>query len=110
MQNLYKEIVDILKDHNKTINDIKFISMDISESWTESNIVNIDINNFLSIAKTTNYDDGYGGTEIPEDLKIVGDNWWLERHEYDGSEWFEFKTLPNKPTKTVYIDRIKKEW
>lgn len=29
---------------------------------------------------------------------IVGDDWWMERHEYDGSEWWEFKELPKKPT------------
>lgn len=26
---------------------------------------------------------------------VVGDDWWLERHEYDGSEWWEFKRLPS---------------
>ena len=31
------------------------------------------------------------------DLLIVGDDWWLERHEYDGAEWWEFKTLPCEP-------------
>jgi hypothetical protein len=27
---------------------------------------------------------------------VVGKDWWLERHEYDGSEWWEFKTMPDK--------------
>lgn len=43
------------------------------------------------------YDAGFGGPEINESLRIIGDNWWLERHEYDGSEWWEYKTLPLKP-------------
>lgn len=47
------------------------------------------------------YNDGYGGNEINGDLVIVGDDWWLERVEYDGSEWWEFKTLPKKPSKIV---------
>jgi hypothetical protein len=32
-------------------------------------------------------------------LKIVGKDFWLERSEYDGLEWWEFKTLPIKPEK-----------
>ena len=35
--------------------------------------------------------------------KIVGDNWWLERDEYDGAEGWEFKVMPIKPnSKPVY--------
>lgn len=41
-----------------------------------------------------NYDDGYGGQEIDSSLVIVGDDWWLERAEYDGAGWFEFKKQP----------------
>lgn len=33
--------------------------------------------------------------EVAHDLKIVGDDWWLERSEYDGAERWNFKTLPN---------------
>jgi hypothetical protein len=44
-----------------------------------------------------NYDDGFGGNEIPLSLVVVGDDWWLERGEYDGSEWWEFKRLPPAP-------------
>ena len=40
---------------------------------------------------------GFGGAEVNENLFVVGADWWLERHEYDGSEWWEFKTLPTKP-------------
>ena len=29
--------------------------------------------------------------EVAEDLVVVGDNWWIERHEYDGNEWWEYK-------------------
>lgn len=49
------------------------------------------------------YDEGFGGVEIASDLIIVfKDGSWLERGEYDGSEWWESRrpfTLPldNKP-------------
>lgn len=50
-------------------------------------------NEFAAIADIT-YDAGYGGQEIASDLVVVGNNWWLERYEYDGSECWEFKTPP----------------
>ena len=28
-------------------------------------------------------------------LKNLGRDFWLERHEYDGSEWWEYKSIPN---------------
>lgn len=43
------------------------------------------------------YDCSFGGAEIYDNLYVVGADWWLERHEYDGSEWWEFKRLPAKP-------------
>lgn len=47
------------------------------------------------------YDSGYGCECVDRELKVVGDDWWLERHEYDGSEWWEFK---QKPTQTEKVD------
>ena len=37
------------------------------------------------------------------DLKIIGKDWWMERREYDGAEWWEFKKAPffNKEIKQV---------
>lgn len=49
------------------------------------------------------YYDGFGAQEINPDLLVVGDDWWLERHEYDGSEWWEFKTMPKMPE---MVDKI----
>ena len=46
------------------------------------------------------YDNGYGSQMIPDDLIVVGKDFWLERHEYDGSEWWEFKTMPIEPEET----------
>jgi len=42
------------------------------------------------------YDDGYGGQEL------FGTVWlkngaWLDRSEYDGSEWWEFRKTPEIP-------------
>ena len=61
---------------------------------------------FKESAKNIYYDSGYGSNEIPMNLVIVGDNWWLERAEYDGSEWWEFKTLPIKPDKEEFNPQL----
>lgn len=45
----------------------------------------------------TSYGHHPGTEEVATDLLVVGDGWWLERHEYDGSEWWEHKALPAKP-------------
>ena len=89
--NLKTETVEILKRHNKTIEDIKFIC---------SCDDNIPIEMFF-IKADREYDSGFGGAEVDECLMIVGDNWWLERVEYDGSEWWEFKTIPQMPDRKL---------
>ena len=50
------------------------------------------------------YDNGYGAAEIPMDLIVVGKDFWLERHDYDGSEWWEFKTMPEEPEETTELN------
>lgn len=54
----------------------------------------------------TDYDESYGATEVADDLIIAGENWWLERHEYDGAEWFEFKEMPLKPENKIDLKAI----
>ena len=85
MTNLLKETEEILAEHGRKLDDIRFIKTSNGD-FRPSNGGRI----FLNV----NYDSGFGGNEIDLNLKIVGDDWWLERHEYDGSEWWEFKTLP----------------
>lgn len=101
--NFKKEILDILEEHNKTINDIEFITIteiDFSKGeivYTSMSIENAieDIFNKFDFE----YDNGYGASEIP-DIKIVGKDWWLEH----GGEWWEFKTLPVKPSKLIRME------
>ena len=85
--NLYIETIQALEKNNKGIEDIVWIGT------TEGTI---DIAQFLEEAKHTEYDNGYGGAEIAEDLIIVGVDWWLSRGEYDGSEWWDFNSQPQK--------------
>lgn len=44
------------------------------------------------------YDRGFGTAEIATDLVILfRDRTWMERGEYDGSEWWEYRTPPVPP-------------
>ena len=96
MSNLLVETREDLEDNNKTINDI---------NWVGNNKFYFDVNEFLNIANVE-YDDSYGAPEVAQDLLVVGDNWWLERHEYDGSEWWEYKEIPLKPNTKIELKAL----
>ena len=86
--NLLKETLEKLKLNGKTELDVKWVGNEnYYFSWEE----------FKEIGMNTEYDSGYGSAEIAMDLLVVGEDFWLERYKYDGSEGWEFKTLPKKP-------------
>jgi len=43
------------------------------------------------------YDAGYGGQELHGLVWLMKENTWLERGEYDGSEWWDYKECPPVP-------------
>ena len=96
--NLLKETVGRMMEYGKSPEDVLFV-MD-RDSWCswEEFVKNADFE----------YNDGYGGHEIELELKVVGKDWWLERGEYDGSEWWEFKTMPTQPI-TNKLPKIRHE-
>ena len=88
MINLAAETLDMLKKFGKTRKHVIFVT---------------DGHDYCSFSKFIKradfeYDNSYGRAEVNTRLKVVGDNWWLERCEYDGSEWWEFKILPIIPS------------
>lgn len=87
MQNLLKETMDTLKRNGKSVEDVLWIgNLDLWTDWE-------------SFAESANveYDNGYGKQYVADDLLVVGEDWWLERYEYDGYEEWQFKTLPIRP-------------
>lgn len=84
--NLYKETIEILKEHGKTFDDVVVICGDDFQ---------ITKDDFIKYSNTE-YDSGYGAPEVAEDLLVIGAGFWLERHEYDGSEWWEYKEIPER--------------
>lgn len=98
MPNLLTETVDNLAEHEKSPADVRWVgsrSGDFVSGWDE----------FAALA-AVDYDADFGSNEVPMDLVVVGDGWWLERHEYDGSEWWEFKALPAPQVDARKMERI----
>lgn len=90
--NLLEETIDILKEQGITKDKVLWIGSSdgkLAISW----------NQFAELAKDIEYDEGFGGQEIANDLVVVGKGWWLDRFEYDGSERWEYNTAPKKSRK-----------
>lgn len=94
--NLLEETLDTLKENGKKVEDISWIG-----SRDGKTIIEVDT--FL-LKASFEYDDDYGSQIIPQDLVIVGNNWWLDRREYDGSEWWAYNELPKlqEDVKVIY--------
>ena len=85
--NLLSETIEILHEHGKTLGDVIWFGF-----WNEkfpldklTDILDVDYNN------------DYGCQYIHPCLLVCGKNWWLERGEYDGAEWWEYKEKPKEP-------------
>ena len=97
MANLQKETLKILSENGKTWDDVVGVCCDDFQITKEQ---------FWKLSNRE-YDNGYGGAEVAQDLMIVGADFWLERHEYDGAEWWEYKQMPNLAEKPlVSVDRL----
>jgi len=90
--NLLQETLEILSEHGKTKDDVLWCGSEAFGYFTWED--------FEELAND-DYNESYGLQEVVTDLLIVGKDFWLERHEYDGSEWWEYKSFPKKPERYV---------
>lgn len=97
MTNLWDETIQKLSDNGKVFEDVRYIQ------GTDFKITK---ENFEQVAKKTDYYAGYGSAKVAGDLVLVGDGWWLERHEYDGAENWRFKENPSEINETKEIKRL----
>ena len=82
--NLLEETIEKLSEHDLSPSDVLWVgNEDIKTTWDD----------FANIADVQ-YHERFGEIEVASDLKIVGRDFWLERYEYDGYEWWEFKQMP----------------
>lgn len=82
--NFLKETFDKMKENGVSPDDVIYVFNSFGYcSWEEfEKLANFDYNN------------GYGLIAIDLNLIVRGSGWWLEREEYDGSEWWRFCTVP----------------
>ena len=100
LTNLLEETLEVLKRHGRKTADVKWVGSDKCWcTWEE----------FELIAKTANYDSGYGGAQVAENLLIVGSDWHMERGEYDGSEWWKFYEKIVKPKLKIKLKALIRE-
>ena len=97
MINLWDETIEELLDSGKTFEDVEYI---------QGSDFKITKENFERIAKKTFYDSGYGAAKVATDLVIVGKDWWLERREYDGLEWWGFQEKPKQINEVRNISNL----
>lgn len=95
--NLLKETKRFLKYCEKQPKDIKWIGSEEYGYFTWDD--------FKKLANKE-YDKGYGAQEVAEDLLIVGEDWFMERTEYDGAEGWRFVTIPQQPMEYKKPKRI----
>ena len=91
--NLLAETSEKLKYCQKIIEDIEYIYVYTKVDYDSKTVV-------CSIATPSNldsldfdYDNGYGSQEIFGWITFK-DNSWLERNDYDGSEWWAYRRKP----------------
>lgn len=88
IKNLLEETTLILEKNGKSEKNVKWVGTDnVYFTWEE----------FKEVAKNTEYYSGYGSQKVAYDLLVAGDDFWLSRWEYDGSEGWSFNIVPKKP-------------
>lgn len=102
--NLLTETLEDIKRSGHEVCDIIFIgSVESGHSctWDE-----------FAVMADREYDDGYGAQEVAMDLIIAfSDKTTMWRHEYDGSECWEYSKpfvmpIEQKPIKHLFVDDI----
>lgn len=99
--NARTELIEEVKKANSSIKcalleDCYYFNEDKKKYFLKCGYSNEDLQKFYSEIDFE-YDAGYGSQEL-EGTVWFNDGTWLERGEYDGSEWWEHKKLPEIPT------------
>ena len=105
--NLVEETKLYMEKIEKKFEDIDFVnlpklvfnedgSINKSAMW-DADYIDGTIHDFLEYAKYfEEYDNGYGGAEVHLIYIIFKDKSWLQRGEYDGSEWWDYMKCPER--------------
>ena len=98
--NLYNETLSRMDGIGKSIEDIDYyIISEETKKWDEGKPLTLDTHSEWQhyCEAFADYDNGYGGNEVPTETFIVfKDKTWLSRGEYDGAEWWDYNTCPER--------------
>jgi len=92
MRNLKEEMLSLIDYYNKSIEDIDYCYIH-SASWLDEDVKVHCKGNFDLEYLDFEYNNGFGGREVGGFI-VFKDKAWLERNEYDGSEWWEYLETP----------------
>lgn len=107
MRNAKEELLNIL-DRTGSVIKCAHIRCERNDYWHEENYVQSDpislkeghtpeeYKEFLD-KLNFEYDAGYGGQELFGTVWLMEDHIWLDRGEYDGSEWWAYNKCPQVP-------------
>jgi hypothetical protein len=91
--NFGKETLDKMNKWKKTPEDVKYV---VYGKYGTSGEVKVTFSAFIDVANQIEYDGGYGLEYINTFINILfNDGSWMERREYDGSEWWEYHCTPS---------------
>jgi hypothetical protein len=105
MINAKKELVDALDDITKKysvsvkcawVSYKRFSEVSSAHAYLPVGFEQYELESFMKDLDF-NYDDGYGSQELHGEV-YFDDGSWMERAEYDGSEWWEYKRTPEIPS------------
>ena len=91
---IMKHVTNLLVETKQALSAHGYSHTDVDWVGASNGSKTCDWKKFATIADKI-FDPGYGSNEVSTSLVIVlFDGAWFERHEYDGSEWWDFKTTP----------------
>lgn len=102
MINALEELKEVLKEKNKTIDNILAIRVILDKGEYMYDLIKIYT---LEDLKDLDYNSGYGAQELHGYI-LLDDNDWLERHEcIDGAEWWEYRRNPHLDDKIIDLEK-----
>jgi hypothetical protein len=95
--NVVEELERAMEYADKKIEDIDWMHISVAKYGDEAitMLPTDDYQEFVKTFKDVDYDSGYGGQEL-FGVVVFKDNTWLERFEYDGSEYWDYKETPKR--------------
>lgn len=83
---LLRDVLTILEEHELSRADVLFVELDLEHRWCF----------FDGFAVTASLIDLDGQCSINQELRIVGDDWYLERNELN--DGWDYRMLPAQET------------